>query len=333
MKSIIEKAIKTHSLSKDEIICLLENNDNYIFIAADKVRERYKGNSIHLRGLIEFTNICKRNCFYCGLRKDNKTIDRYRMNKNEIIECAYSAFKSGYKTIVLQGGEDEYLDTDKLCVLIKEIKKFDMAVTLSIGEKTYEEYKAYKSAGADRYLIRIETTDKKLYNQLHPNMDFENRINCIYNLKSLEYETGTGSLVGLPNQTIESLADDILFFKEINADMIGIGPFIPHPCTPLANKKTDNFYLALKVMAITRLLLPDINIPATTAMETLNKNGKIIALQSGANVIMPNITPVKYQNKYELYPNKTCENNIEHLKDEFTAIKRTIALTRGFRKD
>lgn len=333
MEKIIEKAVKTHSLSKDEIICLLEKNNNSLFVAADKVREKYKGNSIHLRGLIEFTNICKRNCFYCGLRKDNTILERYRLNNDEIIESVSSASKLGLKTIVLQGGEDEYFNTDKLCSLIKEIKKFDMALTLSVGEKTYEEYKAYKTAGADRYLIRIETTDKKLYNQLHPNMDFENRINCIHNLKSLGYETGTGSLVGLPNQNTESIADDILFFKEINADMIGIGPFIPHPYTPLANEKTDNFNLALKVMAITRLLLPDINIPATTAMETLNKSGKIIALQSGANVVMPNITPLKYQNKYELYPNKTCENNIEYLKDEFISIKRTISLSKGFRQD
>ena len=233
MEKIIEKAVKTHSLSKDEIICLLEKNNNSLFVAADKVREKYKGNSIHLRGLIEFTNICKRNCFYCGLRKDNTILERYRLNNDEIIESVSSASKLGLKTIVLQGGEDEYFNTDKLCSLIKEIKKFDMALTLSVGEKTYEEYKAYKTAGADRYLIRIETTDKKLYNQLHPNMDFENRINCIHNLKSLGYETGTGSLVGLPNQNTESIADDILFFKEINADMIGIGPFIPHPYTPL----------------------------------------------------------------------------------------------------
>ena len=223
-----------------------------------------------------------------------------------------------------------------MCEIIEGIKKLGVALTLSIGEKTYEEYKAFKKAGADRYLIRIETTDKTLYNQMHPNMDFDNRVRCLENLGRLGYEVGTGCLVGLPNQTIESLADDILFFKEINADMVGIGPFIPHPHTPLKDSATGSFTLALKVMALTRILLKDINIPATTAMETLNPNGRIIALQSGANVVMPNVTTTEYRAKYEIYPNKICINeNPDKCKGCISAkiqsIGRTISTSFGFR--
>ena len=225
-----------------------------------------------------------------------------------------------------------------MCSLIKKIKKYDIALTLSIGEKTYEEFKAFKEAGADRYLMRIETTDKELYKKMHPKMSFENRVKCLYDLKSLGFETGTGCLVGLPNQTIESLADDILFFKELNADMVGIGPFIPHPETPLADGNKDNFDMALRVMAITRIILPDINIPATTAMETLRANGRIIALNSGANVVMPNMTNTKYRAKYELYPNKICTTDspdkcVNCIKEKILSINRTIANSKGFRYD
>lgn len=296
--------------SRNDIIEILkdDSNNDWLFSLADKTREEYVGDEVHLRGLIEFSNICKRQCKYCGLRCEDKFIDRYRISKENIISYAEHAVNMGYKTIVLQSGEDEYYNTDLMCEIIEGIKKLGVALTLSIGEKTYEEYKAFKEAGADRYLIRIETTDKTLYNQMHPNMDFYNRVRCLKDLGRLGYEVGTGCLVGLPNQTIESLADDILFFKEINADMVGIGPFIPHPHTPLKDSATGSFTLALKVMALTRILLKDINIPATTAMETLNPNGRIIALQSGANVVMPNVTTTEYRAKYEIYPNKICIN-------------------------
>ena len=296
--------------SRNDIIEILkdDSNNDWLFSLADKTREEYVGDEVHLRGLIEFSNICKRQCKYCGLRCEDKFIDRYRISKENIISYAEHAVNMGYKTIVLQSGEDEYYNTDLMCEIIAGIKKLGVALTLSIGEKTYEEYKAFKEAGADRYLIRIETTDKTLYNQMHPNMDFYNRVRCLKDLGRLGYEVGTGCLVGLPNQTIESLADDILFFKEINADMVGIGPFIPHPHTPLKDSATGSFTLALKVMALTRILLKDINIPATTAMETLNPNGRIIALQSGANVVMPNVTTTEYRAKYEIYPNKICIN-------------------------
>lgn len=324
--------------SRNDIIEILkdDSNNDWLFSLADKTREEYVGNEVHLRGLIEFSNICKRQCKYCGLRCEDKFIDRYRISKENIISYAEHAVNMGYKTIVLQSGEDEYYNTDLMCEIIEGIKKLGVALTLSIGEKTYEEYKAFKEAGADRYLIRIETTDKTLYNQMHPNMDFDNRVRCLENLGRLGYEVGTGCLVGLPNQTIESLADDILFFKEINADMVGIGPFIPHPHTPLKDSATGSFTLALKVMALTRILLKDINIPATTAMETLNPNGRIIALQSGANVVMPNVTTTEYRAKYEIYPNKICINeNPDKCKGCISAkiqsIGRIVSTSFGFR--
>ena len=336
--NILEKVKKNCSLSKDEIIKLLISNNNSLFETADEIRKKTKGNNIHLRALIEFTNFCRCNCFYCGLRYDNHNIKRYRLTEDEILLSVNNAIKSNYKTIVLQGGEDMFWSKEKLCNLIKKIKEYDVALTLSIGERPKDEYKAFKDAGADRFLLRIETTDKTLYRKLHPNMSFENRLRCLKDLKELGFETGTGCLVGLPNQTIASLADDILFFKELNADMVGIGPFIPHPNTPLANETNDNFELSLRVMAITRLLLPDINIPATTAMETLRENGQLIALQSGANVIMPNFTTSEHRKEYEIYPDKAGINNKEDenqklIYDKIKSINRTISNSYGFRKD
>lgn len=308
MFDLIEKAKNTHSLTKEELILLLNNEtiNKELFKAADEVREKYLGDLVHLRGLIEFTNICKRNCMYCGLRRDNRTIKRYRLSEEEILNFAKKAVSYGYKTLVLQGGEDDYYTVSRLANIVKELKNLGVALTLSIGERSSEEYKILKEAGADRFLLRIETTDKNLYEELDPGMSHDERKRCLSDLRELGYEVGSGSLVGLPGQTIESLADDILFFKEIDADMIGIGPFIPNENTPLKDAKGGDFTLALKVMALTRLLLPDINIPATTAMETLDKNGRVIALQSGANVVMPNVTEGEYRKLYALYPGKIC---------------------------
>ena len=325
-------------MNKQEIIDILSDNskNDWLFKEADRVRRENVGDEVHLRGLIEFSNICKRQCKYCGLRSPNKEVERYRILKNDIINTAENAVRLGYRTIVLQSGEDEYYDTDKMLEIIREIKKLDIALTLSIGEKTYDEYKAFKKAGADRYLLRIETNDENLYKDMHPNASFDNRKQCLYDLKSLGFETGTGCLVGLPGQTIESLANDILFFKELDADMVGIGPFIPHEQTPLKDAQKGDFWLALKVMALTRLNLPDINIPATTAMETLNPNGRIIALQSGANVVMPNVTSTEYRAKYEIYPGKICINDQPEkcrgcIEAKIKSIGRTISKDKGFR--
>lgn len=325
------------NLNKNKIIEILndESKNEWLFNLADKIRHENVGDQIHLRGLIEFSNICKCGCEYCGLRSFNKNIDRYRILKDEILKYAKSAVEMGYRTIVLQSGEDEFYTTEKMVEIIKAIKELDVALTLSIGERSFDDYKEFKKAGADRYLIRIETTDRNLYAKLHPNMSFDNRLRCLDNLKTLGYEVGTGCLVGLPNQSIDSLADDILFFKEIGADMVGVGPFIPHPDTPLKDAKNGDFYLALKVMALTRLLLNDINIPATTAMETLNPNGRILALQSGANVVMPNVTIAKYRKKYEIYPNKICVNENSDkcrncIEGKIKSIGRTISKDYGF---
>lgn len=335
MKNLVQKAQNLHTLAKDELLELLSTSDYdvEIFSAANQVRKKYVGDEIYLRALIEFSNICKNSCKYCGLRRENAALERYSLSKSEILHSAKNAINAGFKTIVLQSGESQSVSTDEVCKVVEELKKFDVAVTLSLGEKTQEEYKSLKAAGADRYLLRIETTDKLLYEKMHPNMSFENRINCLESLKALGYELATGCLVGLPEQTLSSLANDILFFKEIGADMVGIGPLIVHPQTPLKGCPDGSFTTALKVMALTRLLLPSINIPATTAMETITPEGRIVALQSGANVVMPNATQTNYSQKYEIYPNKNCKTSLENhlceLNCKFASIGRTIKMSRG----
>lgn len=339
VKKIIEKAQITNNLTVEELTKILEDDccNDFLFKTADEVRRKNVGDEVHLRGLIEFSNICRCSCKYCGLRKDNSKLERYRLTPEEIIDFAQKASGYGYKTVVLQSGEDAYFNVEILTEIIKKIKSFDLAITLSLGEKTYEEYLAYKKAGADRYLIRIETTDEELYKKMHPNMSFDNRVRCLKDLKETGYEVGSGCLVGLPGQSLKSLAKDILFFKEINADMIGIGPFIPNPDTPLSNANGGSFELALKVMALTRLLMPTINIPATTAMETLNPNGRIIALQSGANVVMPNVTEGDYRRKYEIYPGKICITDTPNqcrncIEGKIKSIGRTVSQGYGFHK-
>lgn len=336
--TIINKAETTHSLTKAEIMLLLSSHewDQQLFMAADRVRNKNVGNEVHLRGLIEFSNICLRNCYYCGLRKDNSKVKRYWLTPDTIIEFARKAWEYGYKTVVLQSGENDVYTLEDMLHIIRQIKALGLAITLSVGEKTRSEYEAYKKAGADRFLLRIETTDREIYIKLHPGMSFENRIRCLRDLKELGYEVGTGCLVGLPEQTNESLADDILFFKESDADMVGLGPFIPNSDTPLAKESGGTFHASLKVMAITRLLLPDANIPATTAMETLNKDGRMIALKSGANVVMPNVTEGEYREMYQLYPGKICINDTPAhcrgcITGKITAIGREVSKEYGNR--
>jgi len=322
------------NLTKAEIIDLLSNKEPHkLYLKADEVRKQNLGDEVHLRALVEFSNICRNNCMYCGLRKDNKHITRYRLTKEEIIETAKKAVDLGFKTIVLQSGEDMYFDEKVMCEIISAIKKYDVALTLSIGERTYKEYKAFKDAGADRYLMRIETTNKDLYHKLDPNMSWDNRHKCLLQIKELGYELGSGIMVGLPNQTIESIAGDLLYLRDIEVDMAGIGPFIPHPQTPLSNQSGGTLDLSLRTMAVMRLLLEDINIPATTAMEVLHPNGQILALQSGANVIMPNLTSATCRRLYELYPNK--EKSVQPLEvvaQKLHSINRTISKGYGSHK-
>lgn len=297
-------------LNKTEIINLLTQTDaETLYHQADQVRHDNVGDEVHLRGLIEFSNICRNNCLYCGIRRGNAQVKRYHMSEQELVETAHKAADIGFKTIVMQSGEDMYYNQARLCRIIEQIKKFDVAITLSIGERNYTEYKAFREAGADRYLMRIETTDKDLYHKLDPEMSWQHRYECLMMIKELGYELGSGIMVGLPGQTVDSIADDLLFLKEIGVDMAGIGPFIPHPQTPLAQEKGGTLELALRTMAVMRLLMPDINIPATTAMESLHPQGRIKALQAGANVVMPNVTEGEYRRLYELYPNKICVND------------------------
>lgn len=340
MLEIIQKVKESNNLTKQELVMLLKDTSysEELFKAADEVRQKYVGDDIHLRGLIEFSNICKNNCLYCGLRRDNKELERYRIDIPTILTLAEHAKQMGLKTVVLQSGEDMYFDTERMVEIIKGIKALGLALTLSIGEKSTQEYAAYRQAGADRFLIRIETTDKKLYEENDPDMSWEERARCMSDLKKLGYELGSGCLVGLPNQTIESLADDILFFKKMDCDMIGIGPFIPHPKTPLKDAQGGTLELALKVMALTRLLLPKINIPATTAMETLAPNGQVRALQSGANVIMPNITMTDYRQHYQLYPGKTStgytpDESLQKVIQKIESIGRKVGQDAGMSKN
>ncbi len=335
---LIDQAEQSHNLSREEISAILAEagHDKELFTAADRVRQKYVGDEVHLRGLIEFSNICRQNCFYCGIRRDNTNVRRYRLAPDEIVTLAKNAKEYGYRTVVLQSGEDSFYTVDVMQDIITRIKELDLAITLSIGEKTFEEYRAYRNAGADRYLLRIETTDDKLYQALHPGMSLINRKRCLDDLKELNFEVGTGCLVGLPGQTFGALANDLLFFKRIDADMIGLGPFIPHPDTPLRSEQGGTFDLSLKMMALTRLLMPDINIPATTAMETLNPRGRIIALQSGANVVMPNVTEGEYRRLYALYPGKICVNDTpahcrQCITGKIRSIGRDVSSGFGFR--
>ncbi len=324
---------------KEKIAALLadESRQEELFQQADSVRRRYVGDAVHLRGLIEFSNICRNNCMYCGIRCGNKQVCRYRMAEEEVVATACRAADMGFKTIVLQSGEDIYYTSDRMCRIIEAIKKRDVAVTLSIGEREYKEYKAFRDAGADRYLMRIETTDKDLYHRLDPGMSWQHRYECLLMIRELGYELGSGIMVGLPGQSIESIAADLLFLKDLRIDMAGIGPFIPHPQTPLAKEKGGTLELSLRTMAVMRLLLPDINIPATTAMESLHPDGRIKALRAGANVVMPNVTEGEYRKLYELYPGKagadeTPLHSRSIIGEKIKSIGRTIGTGYGSRR-
>ena len=339
VKELIEKAERCHSLSEQELVYLLgdASAEEALAAAADRVRHAYVGDGVHLRGLIEFSNICRRNCMYCGLRRDNEKIERYRLTPDEIIALARKAKGYGYPTVVLQSGEDAYFTQEVMAPLLREIHGMGLAITLSMGERSPEEYRAFREAGADRYLLRIETTDEALYERLDPGMSHANRLRCLENLRSLGYEVGTGTLVGLPGQSLASIARDILFFREIDADMIGIGPLIPNPDTPLAKERPGDFSLARRMVSLLRLLLPEANIPATTAMETLVRGGREIVLASGANVVMPNVTEGDYRRRYALYPGKACVSDTpadcrKCISGRIAAMGRHVARDKGFRR-
>ncbi|MEJ5226473.1 [FeFe] hydrogenase H-cluster radical SAM maturase HydE [Thermodesulfovibrio sp.] len=271
---------------------------------ADDVRKQVHGDTVHLRAIIEFSNYCKCNCLFCGIRRENRKLPRYRMKEEEIVKVATEAVKEGFKTIVLQSGEEPFWNAERLSKVVREIKKLNVAVTLSVGELSYNDYVVLREAGADRYLLKFETSDEKLFRRLKPDTTLDRRIQCLRWLKKLGYETGSGIIAGLPGQSIESLAEDIALMKELELDMIGIGPFIPHPETSLSQNSPGNPILTLKVIAVTRLLLPFANIPTTTALGTLSPSLRLKAFSCGANVVMPDITPLKYAKLYSIYPRR-----------------------------
>lgn len=337
---LIDKLCENSILSFDEYLYLIQNRDKcseYLFEKASALCQRIYGDKIYIRGLIEFTNYCKNNCLYCGIRRDNKNAARYRLTPNEILSCADYGYELGFRTFVLQGGEDAFYTDEIMCDIIKGIKEShpDCAVTLSLGERSFESYRAMKDAGADRYLLRHETSSKQHYNKLHPDeMSFENRVKCLEDLKTLGYQTGAGFMVGSPFQTMENLAEELLFLKKLNPHMVGIGPFLPHCDTPFCNESSGSAELTLFMLALVRLTLPNILLPATTALGTADPTGREKGIMAGANVLMPNLSPISVRKKYMLYDNKICTGDeaaqcIECLKKRINAVGCEIEIGRG----
>ena len=311
IKKLVDQAYKNAELNKEEIKDLLAADPaelDYLLQQADQKRKEVCGDEVHLRAIIEFSSYCRQNCYYCGLRKDNEKIERYQLQKEEIIKTAQMAAELGYQTVVLQSGEDEY-PAAEIAEIIKKIKKTtEMAVTLSLGERDFAAYKLWREAGADRYLLKHETADQTLYEKYHPGMSFANRIESLKYLKTIGYQIGSGVIIGLPGQTPDILAEDLLLSQDLELDMIGSGPFIPHQETPLKGSKSGTVEMTLKFTALSRLLLPLAHIPATTALGTIDAEGRQKALKAGANVVMPNVTDSSYREKYQIYPEKICVN-------------------------
>ena len=310
MNCLIEKLYETRDLPDDALKLLIDlENSSDLFAYAVKRRKEYYGTAVFTRGLIEFTNYCKNNCYYCGLRASNCRVERYRLTLQEICDCADEGYDLGFRTFVLQGGEDPYFTDDKICEIVRSlIKKHpDCAVTLSIGEKSKESYQAYYDAGARRYLLRHETADENHYRQLHPeSLSSEHRKQCLWDLKSIGYQVGSGFMVGSPWQTLDNLIADLRFLQSLQPDMIGIGPFIPQSDTPFGDKPQGSLQRTLNLLAILRLMFPYALIPSTTALGTIHPKGRELGLQAGANVVMPNLSPVKFRKLYSIYDNKIC---------------------------
>jgi biotin synthase len=337
IKELISKLETLQILEREEFKKVLQCEDDYLFERARCVAQNVYGKNVFMRGLIEFTSYCKNNCYYCGLRAGNKDAERYRLSKEQILECCKIGYPLGFRTFVLQGGEDVHYTDEILVDIVSEIKAAypDCAVTLSIGERSYESYEQLFKAGTDRYLLRHETASDEHYKTLHPNsMSPANRKKCLYDLKKIGFQVGCGFMVGTPNQTLEHIVDDLLFIKELQPQMVGIGPFIPHSCTPFKDKNAGDVRLTLNILAILRLMQPNLLIPATTALGTLDSRGRERGILAGANVIMPNLSPVEVRKKYLLYNNKICtgEEAAECVNCMQNRIKKTgyeIAISRG----
>ena len=313
IKGLIDELEKNRMLSREGLRELLEHRNeevsDYLFERARVARHGVYGHDVYMRGLIEFTNYCKNDCYYCGIRRSNCNVERYRLTNDQILECCKMGYGLGFRTFVLQGGEDSYYRDDKIIGIVRSIKENypECAITLSVGEKSYQSYKAYFDAGADRYLLRHETADCRHYSRLHPQgMSHENRKRCLFDLKEIGFEVGCGFMVGSPYQTIDCIIEDLLFMKELNPQMVGIGPFIPHHETPFADRQAGTLELTLFLLGIIRLMLPHVLLPATTALGTIHPQGREKGLLAGANVVMPNLSPVDVRKKYLLYDNKIC---------------------------
>lgn len=311
MDRILKKIYSTNSAAREEIIYILQNDslDSELIELSSQLRNKIYGNKIFFRGLIEISNYCKNRCYYCGINCSNYSLKRYRLTQQDILNCCKNGYELGFRTFVLQGGEDTYFTAKKICSIVYSIKNkyTDCAVTLSIGEWDRQSYSNFYSAGADRYLLRHETANAQHYKKLHPdNMSFENRIRCLYNLKEIGFQTGAGFMVGSPYQTDFTLADDIEFLQKLKPHMVGIGPFIPHEATIFKDKKSGSLNKTLKLLALTRLILPNALLPATTALGSIDIDGRQKGILAGANVVMPNLSPQIFRNDYCLYNGKLC---------------------------
>ena len=336
---LIDK-LSTTSLSENEFTKLLQNKNlvlQYAQTKANKIRQENFSNKIYIRALIEISNYCKNACFYCGINCKNPNVKRYRLSEEEIIDCCKIAYELGFRTFVLQGGEDLFFTDEKICKILKLIKTSypDCAITLSLGEKSKESYALFKNAGADRYLLREETANPVHYAKLHPeNMNHQNRLDCLKNLKELGFQTGAGFMVGSPYQTLEDIAKDLFFIQELKPQMVGIGPFIPHSQTEFSNFPQGELELTLFILSLLRIMNPKVLLPATTALATINPEGRILGILSGANVVMPNVSPREQRKNYSLYNNKVSENEesvegLELLQKQLDKINCKIDYSRG----
>ena len=345
MRTLIDKLERERALTREEFIALLEGRNEdlaqELFHRAAAQRKRYYGTDVYIRGLIEFTNYCKNDCLYCGIRRSNRNAQRYRLSREDILACCGEGYELGYRTFVLQGGEDPWYTPERIEALVRDIKQTypDCALTLSVGEHPREAYQAWFDAGADRYLLRHETANPEHYRTLHPpELSPEQRKRCLWDLKEIGYQVGCGFMVGSPGQTAAHLAEDLQFIRELEPDMVGIGPFIPQHDTPFRDKPGGSLELTLFLLGIIRLMLPNVLLPATTALGTIHPKGRELGILAGANVCMPNLSPVDVRAKYALYDNKICTGDeaaqCRHcLASRMSAIGYQVVVHRGDHKN
>ena len=339
LEQLLDKCITSGDLTRAEIITLLslesEGDVQRLLDAGDAVRREYCGDDVHIRGLIEFSNCCSRKCNYCGLRAQNPNVKRYRIPLDEIVALAVELANQGMRTVVLQSGEDPYYTGEMIADIVRRIKsQADIAITLSAGERDFADYKLWKEAGADRYLSRHETANPEHYRFMHPDSDLQHRLECANELKKLGFQVGIGCMVGSPGQTIDTMADDIELMRDFQPDMVGIGPFIANEDTPFADYPSGSVQTTLKMVALARIVTRNALLPATTAIGSIDEYGRELALKAGADVVMPNYTPLEYRIHYEIYPNKRCITEDPKLcagclKGRITSVGRTVSSGHG----